>query len=131
MPPCNSIGTLNVGNNVTWNAGNAWKFELGAGDSADRLNITGNFTKGTGSGWTFDFLGATDLGTFTLVSWTGTTDFSDTDFADINYDGPIAGSFSITSATNGSLVWTAIPEPSTALAGLLLGFGLLRRRRSA
>ena len=28
-----------------------------------------------------------------------------------------------------SLTWTAVPEPTTALAGLLLGAGLLRRRR--
>jgi fibronectin-binding autotransporter adhesin len=33
---------------------------------------------------------------------------------------------------NGSnLTWTAVPEPTSALAGLLLGAGLLRRRRSA
>jgi autotransporter-associated beta strand protein len=37
------------------------------------------------------------------------------------------GAFSLT--TNG-LTWTAIPEPSTALAGILLGLGLLRRRRA-
>ncbi len=36
------------------------------------------------------------------------------------------GSFSITSS---SLTWTAVPEPTTALAGLLLTAGLLRRRR--
>jgi autotransporter-associated beta strand protein len=36
------------------------------------------------------------------------------------------GAFSLT--TNG-LTWTAVPEPSTALGGLLLTAGLLRRRR--
>ena len=36
------------------------------------------------------------------------------------------GSFSISGS---SLVFTAVPEPSSALAGLLLGAGLLRRRR--
>ena len=30
-----------------------------------------------------------------------------------------------------SLTWTAVPEPTSALAGLLLGAGLLRRRRGA
>ena len=29
-----------------------------------------------------------------------------------------------------SLTWTAVPEPTTALAGILLGAGLLRRRRA-
>ncbi len=38
------------------------------------------------------------------------------------------GGFTI-NGTN--LTWTAVPEPSSALAGLLLGAGLLRRRRSA
>ncbi|MCX6877281.1 MAG: autotransporter-associated beta strand repeat-containing protein [Verrucomicrobia bacterium] len=38
------------------------------------------------------------------------------------------GSFSFNSA-NGTLNWTAVPEPTGALAGLLVGAGLLRRRR--
>lgn len=34
------------------------------------------------------------------------------------------------STINGtSLTWTAVPEPTTAFAGILLGAGLLRRRR--
>ena len=37
------------------------------------------------------------------------------------------GQFSISGTT---LTWTAVPEPSAALAGLLLGAGLLRRRRA-
>jgi autotransporter-associated beta strand protein len=38
------------------------------------------------------------------------------------------GSFSFTPHTN-SLTWSAVPEPSTAVTGLLLSLGLLRRRR--
>ena len=34
-------------------------------------------------------------------------------------------------ASGSMLTWTAVPEPTSALAGLLLGAGLLRRRRSA
>jgi len=138
IAPGNSIGTLTTGA-VTWNGANTagtatdWKFELGADNDADLLSIVGDFTKDTtnGSNFRFDFLDSTDLGTFTLVSWTGITDFIADDFSQINYDGAIAGSFSITSASNGSLVFTAIPEPSSALVGLLIGAGLLRRRRSA
>lgn len=37
------------------------------------------------------------------------------------------GSFSITGS---ALSWSAVPEPTSALAGLLLGAGLLRRRRT-
>ncbi len=40
------------------------------------------------------------------------------------------GSFSLSSGSGSlSLNWTPVPEPTTALAGLLLGAGLLRRRR--
>ena len=41
---------------------------------------------------------------------------------------PTTGTFTMTGNT---LTWTysAVPEPTTALAGLLLGAGLLRRRR--
>jgi len=42
------------------------------------------------------------------------------------YTIPVSGSFSVTGTT---LSWTAVPEPTSALAGLLLGAGLLRRRR--
>jgi autotransporter-associated beta strand protein len=38
------------------------------------------------------------------------------------------GSFTISGT---SLTWTAVPEPTSALAGILLGIGLLRRRRAA
>jgi autotransporter-associated beta strand protein len=37
------------------------------------------------------------------------------------------GSFTMTGTT---LTWTAVPEPSSALAAMLLGAGLLRRRRA-
>jgi hypothetical protein len=38
------------------------------------------------------------------------------------------GSFSFSSS---SLEWSAVPEPSSALAGILLALGLLRRRRAS
>ncbi len=70
--------------------------------------------------------GMTDLSTvFTSFTGTGLTPSG-------------SGSTAIATATdrghfsfNGSttLTWTAVPEPTSALAGILLGFGLLRRRR--
>ena len=42
--------------------------------------------------------------------------------------GPTAGSFSLTGSTL-NYNFTAVPEPTSALAGLLLTAGLLRRRR--
>jgi autotransporter-associated beta strand protein len=127
-PGTTGIDTLTVNNDVTWNAGNAWKFDLGAGNTSDKLSITGtgsDFLKGSGSGWIFDFFGSSTLGNFTLVTWAGTTDFAETDFTATNYAGP-TGTFSI---SGNSLLFTAVPEPTSALAGLLLTAGLLRRRR--
>ena len=132
IAPGNSgIGILNSGA-VTWN-GNAissaatdWKFNLGDTDTADKLAITGNFTKGTGSAFWFDFLGSAFTGTFDLVTWSGSTNFSAGDFEYTNLGGGYTGSFTISGST---LQFIAIPEPSTALGGLLLTAGLFRRRR--
>jgi autotransporter-associated beta strand protein len=135
IAPGNSIGTLTVNNDVTWNAGNAWKFELGAANASDRLAIAGagnDFLKGTGSAgdWTFDFMNSAVAGTFDLVTWAGgTTGFSHTDFSYTNLGSGYSGNFQITGTTLQFV--SVIPEPGTALAGLLLTAGLLRRRRSA
>jgi autotransporter-associated beta strand protein len=133
IAPGNSIGMLNAGT-TTWNgaatAGSAtdWKFELGAANTSDLLQITGDFNKDTtiGSIFRFDFLGSTDEGTFTLATWTGVSNFSVSDFDFTGYSGVNPGSFILNS---NSLQFSAIPEPSTALGGLLLVAGLLRRKR--
>ena len=130
-PGDGGISTLNTGG-VTWNGAATagvntdWEFALGTGNTADKLNITGNFTKGSGSVFNFDFLGSAFTGIFTLAQWTGSTTFSSGDFSYSNLGGGYSGSFTINGST---LQFTAVPEPTSALAGLLLGAGLLRRRR--
>jgi autotransporter-associated beta strand protein len=135
IAPGNSdISTLFAGA-TTWNGAAAadsttdWTFELGTGDTADLLEITGDFSKDTtiGSVFRFDFLGSAFAGTFDLVIWDGTTDFDVSDFSYTNLGGGYTGSFNITGSTLQFV--SVIPEPSTALAGILLGLGLLRRRR--
>lgn len=133
-PGTSGIGTLSTGA-VTWNAGNPWKFDLSTtNNSSDLLAITGAFGKGTGSGFSFDFMGISPKWgeTFTLVTF-GSTTFSLSDFnlaASMATLG--AGSYSTSFFTLNptSLQFTAVPEPSAAMAGLLLGLGLLRRRRT-
>lgn len=128
IAPGNSIGTLNVGT-TTWNSGDNWVFELGAGNTSDMLNITGDFLRGSGSSFVFDFAGGTDLGTFTLVQWTGTTSFSfPTDFSITNLGGGNTGEFAF---SGNQLQLTVIPEPSTwaLLIGSLVLLIVIRRRR--
>jgi len=135
LAPGNSIGTLAVGGDVTWNgtSGNAWNFELGLGDVSDQLALTGDFLKGTGVDFVFDFQSGATTGTFVLVTWDGTTDFSNTDFSYTNLGSGLAGEFAI----NGNqleFTTTAVPEPSTfaVLAGAgVLGLALWRRRGRA
>jgi autotransporter-associated beta strand protein len=135
-PGTTGIGTLNASSNVTWNSGNAWKFDLSSSDdTSDQLAVTGALTKGTGDAGTFkfDFMGSTPVWNtvYTLATF-ASTDFTLSDF---DLAGSIAtlgsGSYSTSSftVTGTTLTFTAVPEPSTALAGLLLTAGLLRRRR--
>lgn len=142
VAPGNSIGTLTVSNNVTWNAStNAWKFELGAAGisigspgTSDLLNLTGDFLKGTGTTFSFDFQGTGAVGFYKLVDWTGSTGFTNTDFAGSNLGSGLGvGGFTVDAATS-ALYLEVVPEPSTwallALAAAGFGAHALRRRRS-
>lgn len=127
------IQTLNAGT-TTWNGGSIWDFDLSSIDNtSDKLNITGDFVKGSGSVFEFDFKESTPFWgeTYVLAQWSGSlTDFLESDFS---YTGLGAGSYndSFFAITGSTLTFTAIPEPTTALAGILLAAGLLRRRRVA
>ena len=141
LSPGNSIGTLTVNNDVTWNGGQSWVFELGAAGlslgspgTSDLLALTGasDFIKGTGVTWTFDFAGTGDLGWYKLVDWTGgSSTFTSLDFSGANLANAYTSEFTI---QNEALYVNVVPEPSTyallALAGAaLVGRIVVRRRR--
>jgi len=141
LAPGNSIGTLTVANDVTWNGGENWVFELGAAGpsigspgSSDLLAISGgnDFLKGTGSSFTFDFAGTGDVGWYKLVDWAGggTTTFDVLDFSGVNLASTYTSEFAI---QDNALYVNVVPEPSTyaLLAAAAAGFGahVVRRRR--
>jgi autotransporter-associated beta strand protein len=152
--PGNSAGIQTVEGNLSYAAGSIFEWELNANtvtqgasssptfdqvavanggtlaiskDAKFRiiLNSSGSdvdFTQGfwsTNQSWNI-FTGASALTGFKLDSVSA--DRNGVAFA-ANHPN---GSFSITGST---LTWTAVPEASSALIGLLVGAGLLRRRR--
>jgi hypothetical protein len=141
------IGTLTRNNgNVTWhgNASSPWVFELGIAKATmllantsgtrDLLDITGgDFLKGTGSSFVFDFANTGWGGWYKLVDWTGTTNFSATDFSATNIN-PVVTSYSF-HIDNGGGSTTAlyiymIPEPlAWAVLSALLGALVVIRQR--
>jgi len=131
-PGNGNIGTLTTGS-LTWNGAAAagpdtnWIFDLGASGESDLLAILGNFNKGTGSVFNFQFANV-NSGTFTLVHWTGSSNFLLGDFTSSSLGGGLTGSF--TMDTN-NLYFTAVPEPSTwvGIAALVLTGGVMTIRR--
>jgi hypothetical protein len=137
------IGTLSVLNNVTWNAGNAWKFDLGTsgtslsaastgGSTADLLSLTGTFG-GSGSGFTFDFANTGQDGWYKIVDYATTTFTSGTNnngFQATNLPAGKSANFVVDSSSS-ALYVQIVPEPGTlALAAIGLGMaGLYRKAR--
>ena len=114
---------LTTNKNLTINSGAIFSLVLGNSVSFG----TGNTAAGKDFWWNVDRSWRVfDNATSNLYSTT----------SNFTIDAPTAsytpyypsGSFSFNN-TNGTLNWTAVPEPSSALAGMLLGAGLLRRRR--
>jgi hypothetical protein len=99
IAPGNSIGTLSIAKNTTWNAGENWIYELGAPGTSDRLAITGDFIKGTGAGFSFNFSGTGANGAYTLVTWTGASAFAASDFVATNLAPSKVGTFQIVGKT--------------------------------
>jgi autotransporter-associated beta strand protein len=135
LDPGNIVGTLTVNGTVTWNGDitNAWQFDLSTGNASDRLLVGGDFTKGLGSDFVFDFKGGAVGGTFTLVGWNGTTNFTSTDFHYVNLGAGYTASFAI-SGNELQLTIAVVPEQAIYAAFFsagVLAFAVWRRRASA
>ena len=150
--PGNSPGVQSVTGNLSYASGSIFEWDLASsatgtrGTQYDGVNVTGDLG---GAGAIFKVV--LDSGSYaenfwkSNQSWTGIFTANNTiDMAAIFssiqwYQGAsdsttpdlitAPGYFSFTNSGT-TLTWTAVPEPNGALAGLLLGAGLLRRRRS-
>lgn len=152
--PGNSPGVQTFESTLTYNDSSIFAWDLdttktGRGTAYDGVNVDqGNLIDGAptgGSVFSIVLEGSQTFGdTFwdSAQSWTdifktqnGTADINwtsiFTSFAYSNANGALdptsRGSFSFTPSN--TLSWSAVPEPTSAMAGILLGAGLLRRRR--
>ena len=147
--PGNSPGVQSVTGNLSYGSGSIFEWDLASsatgtrGTQYDGVNVTGILG---GGGAIFKVV--LDSGSYaedfwkTNQEWTGIFTASNAVnmagiFSDIQWSGgsllttPLTtppGHFSFTNSGT-TLTWTAVPEPTSALAGLLLGAGLLRRSR--
>jgi len=160
LAPGNSVGKETFTDTLTLNSGSIFEWELGStpndtsgggvrGTDYDAVNVGGTPAL-AGSGAIFrvvlngsqnfsdNFWNATHTWSDIFKTAGGGTDVSFASlFSGVQYYNTTDGVLTGVPATQGSftysgttLTWTAVPEPTSALAGLLLGAGLLRRRRS-
>jgi fibronectin-binding autotransporter adhesin len=148
-----TIGKQTFSTGITYNQGSIFEWNLTAntestigtrGINYDAVNTAALATSGSGAILRVVLNGSQDFSeSFWIANRTWTDIFTDVagttaqNIASIfgggvqtyNSSGiatPAQGAFAISGT---SLTWTAVPEPSGMLAGLLLGAGLLRRRR--
>ena len=151
LAPGNGVGSETFTNALTLGSGSLFEWELNATNGADPgAGQLGSATYDkviangavTGTSVFTVVLGSNNFANAfwdTNKTWTdvftggGTFSFHDvfTTFGgtSVATDGTVAGRGQFI-FTGNALNWTAVPEPSGALAGLLLGAGLLRRRRN-
>jgi fibronectin-binding autotransporter adhesin len=154
----NGVSTQTFSSTLNYDTGSIFEWNLNAASTTDPGEAASNATTGTydkviaagditGGAAVFKIVlsGNTFSDAFwqTSKSWSdifggaGTPENLASVFSSFSASGGIdstglvagIGQFSFNGATS-TLNWSPVPEPSSALAGLLLGAGLLRRRRS-
>jgi autotransporter-associated beta strand protein len=149
-------GTQTFATGVTYNSGSIFEWSLNASDSNDFTDDLGAYDKvvtpsavagsanskaifkvvlgtnhfsdvfwDTNRTWSDIFSGS---GTYSLASLLPVFDGTDGSNT-VSANGVVAGEGRFY-YTGSSLNWSAVPEPTSALVGILLGAGLLRRRRT-
>ncbi len=133
------VGSQTFSNNLTYQSGSIFEWDINtAANTSDSVSVGGSLivdsaaifkivssTAFTDVFWdatrNWNVFGGKDFDAFTLDFVANNVALNAVDFAS-------EGAFTFTNS-GATLTWTAVPEPGSALAGLLLGAGLLRRRR--
>lgn len=143
--PKGAAGTQTLTGGITFNSGSIFDWDIDISGATETAHDTVNNSGGlAGSSAVFNIVLGTDGYTAafwdTAQSWSNTFStgtlasvFSSITGSGVIWDsgtsrGNVADQGYFTMSTN-TLSWTAVPEPTSALAGLLLTAGLLRRRR--
>jgi autotransporter-associated beta strand protein len=145
-----AIGTQTFSGGLDIKQGSIFSWDVDNAATADQIKITGGSLANTGTEAIFQVvLGSADA--FVNPFWNNDRSWDifvngagsvltgglDSIFAGFEASGGLAdtsgnvtgrGQFTLNGSTQ-TLNWTAVPEPTSALTGLLLGAGLLRRRR--
>ena len=143
----NAVGTLTTGA-ATYDNGSIFSWDIAAaGTSYDKM-IAPSLVDGNAAGGSIFRIVAGDAtfanafwdvnrsfgdifttnGTNAIANWASI--FTNVSLVNSSFDVITTSRGSFT-ATGSTLNWTAVPEPTSALAGLLIAAGLLRRRRVA
>ncbi len=155
----NAVGTQTFSNTLTYGTGSIFEWDLQAASATDPGHgasdvATGTYDKVVASGLSGSVTGGSAIFKIVLGGNSFADEFWNTNksWTDIftgagapvdltavfsTFGGSVAssgivadrGQFSFNGTS--TLTWSAVPEPTSALAGLLLGAGLLRRRRRA
>lgn len=147
----NSVGTQTFSSTLKYDTGSLFEWDINvSGPNAETHDkIVAGTLSGSGAQFKISLVSSGD--TFASNFWDATHNWAAAElFGTSNVNANLAnifnsastttnfnpnssqGNFSFTSIGSGisnNLKWTAVPEPTSALAGILLGAGLLRRKR--
>ena len=148
-PGGNGVGDITFSDSLTFNSGSIFTWDISESSTSSGFDtISGNNSVTANSESVFHVIFSGDAlaelqdtnnafwntpnvsQNWSMASIFGTGFDASSSFSNVTTNVTELADFGSFSINGTNLTWTAIPEPSTALAGILLAAGILRRRRS-